>query len=92
MKKFIENKNTIIEYAYTPVYIDSKMVEIEKGIFKHKGYVRSIFYLQDIYNEHGQAIGVERIWLDLDHLKMIIKECEEINKLEINDKYDDLPW
>ena len=92
MKKFIEKNNTVIEYDFTPSYKDSKKIEVEPNIFKHQGSVQSIYYFKDIYDKHGNTGKVKRIYLDLDHLKEILKLCEEIQLLEENKTINDLPW
>lgn len=83
MKKFIEYKETIIDYVFTPVYENSKKIEVEKNKFKHKGCVKHIFFLKDIYKNGNPTGKTERIYLDVAHLKLIIKECEDIEKLEM---------
>jgi len=89
MKKIIDIKETIIDYAFTPIYENSKKIEVESGKFAHKGYVKQIFFLKDIYKNGNPTGKTERIYLDVAHLKLIIKECEEIEKLETIKEIDE---
>jgi len=93
MKKFIDNNDTVIEYGFNPVYEDSKKVEVETGIFKHKGYLKNVYYHQKIYDNVGDTGKTRKIWLDINHLKQIIEAVEEIQNTEINMELEDtLPW
>lgn len=93
MKKHLENRDTIISFRFVPVYEENKRVEVSEGVFKHRNEILNIYFYEDNMDQYGNVIGQKRIWLDLKHLKEIIKEIEiiesEFTNLELQ---DDMPW
>ena len=93
MKKYLENRDTVISFKITPIYEENKMVEVSESLFKYKNYIDNIYFYEDERDQYGNVIGQKRIFLDIRHLKEIIKEVETIeSEFSNHELQDDLPW
>lgn len=89
MKKFIDTKDTIIDYGFVPDAESAKALKSdEPAMILHRAKVTEI-RIHDVTRDRGMA---KVTTLDVEHLREILKAVDEIEAQEANMLYENLPF